>query len=55
MSICIRAAGVFARSIGRLRNIGLHQRNRSMLLAMDDRVLRDIGLSRIDAISGLRD
>mgnify|MGYP003467085639 CR=1 FL=1 len=50
MSICIRAAGVFARSISRLRNIGLHQRNRSMLMAMDDSVYRDIGLSRFDGM-----
>jgi uncharacterized protein YjiS (DUF1127 family) len=55
MSICTRAAGMFARSISRLCNIGLHQRNRSMLLAMDDKVFRDIGLSRIDTINGLRD
>jgi uncharacterized protein YjiS (DUF1127 family) len=55
MSICTRAAAVLVRSIGRLRNIGLHHRNRSLLLAMDDKVFRDIGLSRIDTINSLRD
>jgi uncharacterized protein YjiS (DUF1127 family) len=45
-----RTGGLFGRTLSALRDWRRRRRNRNELAALDDRTLRDIGLSRSDAL-----
>jgi uncharacterized protein YjiS (DUF1127 family) len=51
MTITARASTVLLNAVTGMTRIGSRHRNCQMLLAMDDHLYRDVGLSRLDVIA----
>lgn len=51
MTITARASTVLLNAVSGMTRVGSRHRNCQMLLAMDDHLYRDVGLSRLDVIA----